>query len=94
VAGCENGVLNCQFSGRNSKRRPQIVTDNKPLHYDSSTKTVLGPMKHGTRFSYIRVLCLKHESLASCNPWSKLDNERLSVILRYVSYFISQLQRV
>lgn len=94
VAGPENSALNCHFSCRDWKRRPKFVTDDKPLHYDSSTKNVLGPMKHGTRFSYVGVLCFNHESLAPCNLWSKLDNEGLSVILRYVTYFISHLQRV
>ena len=56
MADRENNALNCQFSGRDSKRRPKFVTDDKPLPYDSSTKTVLGPMKHGARFSYIGVL--------------------------------------
>jgi len=92
VVGRENSALNCQFSCRDSKRRPKLVTDDKP--HDSSTKTVLGPMKHGTRFSYIGVLCFNHVSLAPHNLLSKLANERLSVILRYISYFISHLQRV
>jgi len=91
VAGRENISLNCQFSGRDSKRRPKFVTDDKPLHYDSSTKTVLGPMKHGARYSYIGVLCFNHESLSPCNLWRNRDNERLSVILLYVSYLISHL---
>jgi hypothetical protein len=94
MAGRENSFLNCQFSGRVSKRRPKSATDDKPLRYDSSTKIVLGPMKHGTRSSCIGVLCFNHESLAPCNLWRKLDNERLSVSLLYVSYFISHLQRM
>jgi hypothetical protein len=65
VAGRENSALNCQFSCRDSKPRPKLVTDDKP--HDSSTKTVLGPMKHEARFSYIGVLCFNHVSPAPRN---------------------------
>jgi hypothetical protein len=73
VADRENDALNCQFSGRDSKQRPKFVTDDKPLRYDSSTKTVHGPMKHGDiereREKKISSFLLSHVALSFIGHW-------------------------
>jgi hypothetical protein len=72
VAGRVSSALSSQFSGLDSKRRPKFVSDDKPLHYDSFTNTVLGPMKLGRRFSHMRVLVLATSHLRPLIPEENL----------------------